>query len=70
MTRRPQAASVEAELRDDGQERRAAPPARTRDDLGAGWGADARRFTRDNPAVVLVGAFALGVLLARVARHA
>jgi hypothetical protein len=35
-----------------------------------GWGADARRFVRSNPAAVLIGAFILGVALARVARHA
>jgi hypothetical protein len=45
-------------------------PARSREAGGRRWGADARRFARNNPAVVLVGAFALGVLLARVARHA
>jgi hypothetical protein len=45
-------------------------PARPREAMAGSWAADARRFARNNPAVVLVGAFALGVLLARVARHA
>jgi hypothetical protein len=36
----------------------------------AGWGIRARRFARQNPAAVLVGAFALGVLLGKAARHA
>ena len=35
-----------------------------------GWAAGARRFTRNNPGTVLVGAVALGFLLARAARHA
>jgi hypothetical protein len=34
------------------------------------WAARARRFTRDNPGTVLVGAVALGFVLARAARHA
>ena len=36
----------------------------------AGWGARARRFARKNPGTVLVGAFAIGFILARAARHA
>ena len=36
----------------------------------AGWGVRARRFARQNPAAVLVGAFAVGVLLGKAARHA
>lgn len=35
----------------------------------AAWGARARRFTRNNPGTVLVGAVALGFVLARAARH-
>jgi hypothetical protein len=38
--------------------------------LLATWGSRARRFTRNNPGTVLVGAVALGFLLARAARHA
>jgi hypothetical protein len=38
--------------------------------LLAAWGSRARRFTRNNPGAVLVGAVALGFLLARAARHA
>jgi hypothetical protein len=34
------------------------------------WAASARRFTRNNPGTVLVGAVALGFVLARAARHA
>jgi hypothetical protein len=34
------------------------------------WAARARRFTRNNPGTVLVGAVALGFVLARAARHA
>lgn len=34
------------------------------------WATRARRFTRANPGTVLVGAVALGILLARAARHA
>ena len=37
--------------------------------LGA-WVARARRFTRQNPGTVLIGAVALGFVLARAARHA
>jgi hypothetical protein len=33
------------------------------------WGSRARRFTRNNPGTVLIGAVALGFLLARAARH-
>lgn len=36
--------------------------------LGA-WAARAKRFTRNNPGTVLIGAVALGVVLARAARH-
>ena len=36
----------------------------------ADWGSRARRFTRKHPGAVLVGAVALGFLLARAARHA
>ena len=36
----------------------------------ARWGAHARRFARNNPGTVLVGAVAIGFLLARAARHA
>ena len=36
----------------------------------AAWGSRARRFTRRNPGTVLVGAVALGFLLARAARRA
>jgi hypothetical protein len=38
--------------------------------LFAGWGAAARRITRNNPGTVLIGALALGFVLARAARHA
>jgi hypothetical protein len=37
--------------------------------LLAAWGSRARRFTRDNPGTVLIGAVALGFLLARAVRH-
>jgi hypothetical protein len=36
----------------------------------AGWETRARRFVRNNPGTVLVGAVALGFILARAARHA
>jgi hypothetical protein len=36
----------------------------------AAWGTRARRFTRNNPGTVLIGAVALGFVLARAARHA
>ena len=36
----------------------------------AAWGSRARRFTRNNPGTVLIGAVALGFLLARAARRA
>ena len=36
----------------------------------AAWGARARRFTRNNPGTVLIGAVVLGFVLARAARHA
>jgi hypothetical protein len=36
----------------------------------AGWRVSARRLVRDNPVAVLIGAFVIGVALARVARHA
>ncbi len=35
-----------------------------------GWEVRARRFVRDNPGTVLVGAVALGFILAKAARHA
>ena len=34
------------------------------------WANRARRFTRKNPGTVLIGAVALGFVLARAARHA
>ena len=34
------------------------------------WATRARRFTRKNPGLVLIGAVALGFVLARAARHA
>ena len=34
------------------------------------WATRARRFTRQNPGTVLIGAVALGFVLARAARHA
>ena len=34
------------------------------------WGSRARRFTRNNPGTVLIGAVTLGFLLARAARRA
>ena len=34
------------------------------------WATRARRFTRKNPGTVLIGAVALGFVLARAARHA
>ena len=34
------------------------------------WVTRARRFTRNNPGAVLIGAVALGFVLARAARHA
>jgi hypothetical protein len=37
--------------------------------LLADWGSRARRFTRNNPGTVLIGAVAVGFLLARAARH-
>lgn len=38
--------------------------------LLGGWVTRARRFTRKNPGTVLIGAVALGFVLARAARHA
>jgi hypothetical protein len=72
MTTKPEVASSVAELIDHLQERGAALPAQVREAREAigGWGAEARRFTRNNPAAVLIGAFVVGVLLARAARHA
>jgi hypothetical protein len=35
----------------------------------AGWGGEVQRFTGKNPGAVLVGAFAIGFILAKVARH-
>jgi hypothetical protein len=34
------------------------------------WATRARQFTRNNPGTVLIGAVALGFILARAARHA
>ncbi len=34
------------------------------------WATRARQFTRKNPGTVLIGAVALGFVLARAARHA
>lgn len=34
-----------------------------------GWGSRLTRWARNNPGVALVGAFALGITLAKVARH-
>jgi len=45
-------------------------PTRAADQAASGWGASARRFVRRNPAAVLLGAFVIGVALAKVARHA
>jgi hypothetical protein len=36
----------------------------------AGWGDRTRGFIRTNPGLALVGAFAVGFVLARAARHA
>jgi hypothetical protein len=35
-----------------------------------GWDGNSRRFVRNNPVAVLIGAFVLGVALAKLARHA
>jgi hypothetical protein len=35
-----------------------------------GWGARARQFIRDNPGKALIGAVAVGFLVAKAARHA
>jgi hypothetical protein len=36
----------------------------------AGWDLRARRFIRDNPGKTLIGAVAIGFLIAKAARHA
>ncbi len=36
----------------------------------AGWRLRARRFIRDNPGKTLIGAIAIGFLVAKAARHA
>lgn len=47
-------------------------PAQARDAQKAlsGWGTRARKFARKNPGTVLIGAFAIGFVLAKAARHA
>lgn len=35
-----------------------------------GWGSDARRVVRKNPGLALLGAFAIGFAIAKLARHA
>ena len=44
--------------------------ARAPGQVTGGWGADARRLVRKHPAAVLIGAFIIGVALAKAARHA
>jgi hypothetical protein len=63
---------VEEASRLDVIDRLEALPAKARaaEDAVAAWAATARRFTRRNPGTVLVGAFVVGVLLAKAARHA
>jgi len=39
-------------------------------DTLSGWAKHARRFARNNPAALVLGTFAIGYLLAKVARHA
>jgi len=48
------------------------PSAHARDaqEIFAAWGTAARRITRNNPGTVLIGAVALGFVLAKAARHA
>jgi ElaB/YqjD/DUF883 family membrane-anchored ribosome-binding protein len=36
----------------------------------AGWGSHARRLVGNNPGMAVVGAFAIGFVLAKLARHA
>ena len=36
----------------------------------AGWGEHARRVVRKNPGMAVMGAFAVGFVLAKLARHA
>ena len=68
MTLKSQVASIVGEI-----ERRAEElPERVTDARKTleGWGGGARRFARKNPGTVLIGAFALGFVLAKVARYA
>jgi hypothetical protein len=57
-----------AELVEHIQEQSAELPARARQ-AAQGWGAEVQRFVRRNPVGALLGAFVIGVALARAARH-
>jgi len=68
MTLKSQVAHIASEF----EERAGALPERVKGVQRAvtEWGGGARQFARKNPGMVVVGAFALGFLLAKVARHA
>lgn len=68
MTLRSQVAHIASEFED----RAGALPERLKGAQRAvtEWGGSARQFARKNPGVVVVGAFAVGFFLAKVARHA
>jgi hypothetical protein len=72
MTLKSEVASRVAEVVGQIERRVDGVPAQMRDAQAtvAGWGAQARRFARKNPGTVLVGAFAIGFILAKAARHA
>ena len=68
MTLKSQVASIASEI----EQRAEDLPERVKDAQKTvqDWGHSARKFIRKNPGTVLVGAFAVGFLLAKVARHA
>jgi len=68
MTLKAQVASFASEI----EQRAEDLPVRVKDAQKAvsDWGNTARQFAQKNPGTVVVGAFAVGFLLAKVARHA
>ena len=67
MTAKPERVAAEVVARR--RERSAEVPARARRAAQA-WGARSRQLIRQYPVGALLGAFVIGVALARVARHA
>ncbi len=72
MTLKSELAGHVAGLVDQIEQRAETLPAQARDaqKTVSAWGTRARKFAQRNPGTVLIGAFAIGFVLAKAARHA